>query len=87
MVATIHRSGLVEPSIRRSGLLRPFRVLDSNRFARARSRRRSHLDFVGAIDQFVDSTDVLSTSRVGAITGRDLAYVGVTAARREVEFG
>jgi hypothetical protein len=49
---------------------RPFRVLDSNRFADAclESTPLRTLGWVGAIDQFVDSTDVLDhASRTGAI--------------------
>ena len=54
---------------------RPFRVLDSNRFAAAclAATPLRELGWVGAIDQFVDSTDVLSdASRVGTIAASEI---------------
>ena len=54
---------------------RPFRVLDSNRFAAAclAATPLRELGWVGAIDQFVDSTDVLSNAaRVGTIAASEI---------------
>ena len=54
---------------------RPFRVLDSNRFAAAclAATPLRELGWVGAIDQFVDSTDVLTNaSRVGTIAASEI---------------
>jgi len=74
VAARFNDLGLVElqdPTVR-PFFARPFRVLDSNRFAHAclESTPLRILDFVGAIDQFVDSTDVLErAARVGAIAG------------------
>jgi len=77
VAARFNRLGLVEPldPTVRPFFRRPFRVLDSNRFADAclESTPLRSLGWVGAIDQFVDSTDVLShAARVGAIAASEI---------------
>ena len=72
MLATMHNesglTGVVDPTVR-NFYERPFRVIDAGRFVEAcratltDSTLRS-LPLVGSIDQFVDSTDVLSYADV-----------------------
>ena len=57
-------TGPVDPAVRPTYYERPFRVLDSSRFARAlrdaiTNEQVRALPPIGAIDQFVDNTDAL----------------------------
>jgi hypothetical protein len=63
-IARLHDDLNVEPTVR-NFYNRPFRVLDAGRFATACREQINdpwlrHLPLVGSIDQFADSTDVLS---------------------------
>ena len=63
-VARLHDDLDIDPTVR-NFYARPFRVLDADRFATAYREQITdpwvrHLPLIGSIDQFVDSTDVLS---------------------------
>ena len=77
--------GIVEPQepVVRGFYNRPFRVLGSGRFAEACMARTplAALGWTGGIDQFVDSTDVLSDA------GRAHAYLRTQPALQQVDSG